>query len=105
MASYGSGELMWAAGFIEGEGCFSYDTSPTITVAQDTKNTEPLYRLQEMFGGSIGPARTCLQWRMYGMSAVELMYLLRPHMSKKRQHQIDKVLARYLQNSLKEDAA
>lgn len=50
----------WAAGFIEGDGCFTTTRSsykgkqycyPTIKVSQ--KNHEPLYAMRSLFGGSV----------------------------------------------------
>lgn len=43
-----TGDLQWAAGFLEGEGSFS---STSVKAAQ--VNKEPLLRLQRLFGGSL----------------------------------------------------
>ena len=42
-------EVAWAAGFIDGEGCFTGTESQQLTVVQS--DIEPLERLQRIFGG------------------------------------------------------
>ncbi len=47
-------DLHWAAGFIEGEGSFKQGIRErNITVQAKQKDPETLYRLREMFGGSV----------------------------------------------------
>ena len=46
-------DLEWAAGFLEGEGCFSKSHASAIQV-----NPEPIGRLMKLFGGSV-----LIRWR------------------------------------------
>lgn len=55
-------ELHWAAGFLEGEGCFGLRDRKTtkhgrsLDLKASQVNPEPLYRLRALFGGSVyGP--------------------------------------------------
>ena len=68
--------LIWAAGFLDGEGHFSsHRHSPEIAVAQ--VNPRPLMRLKALFGvGKIasqgapkGRERQAWRWRVYGPEA------------------------------------
>ena len=59
-------ELEWAAGFLEGEGCFSGSRS-LISASQSSR--EPLDRLQGLFGGSIGQYAYTSSWRKGGKKA------------------------------------
>ena len=104
-------ELYWAAGFLEGEGCFHSPTtrygSFAITCSQ-TETREPLDRLQQLFGGSIHLAdkssvrakgsstRDCFVWALSGPTAVKAAGQLLPLMSQRRQSQIINQLARYV---------
>lgn len=45
-------ELAWAAGFIDGEGCFSTD-STTLNLRAYNTYKPAILRLQEMFGGNV----------------------------------------------------
>jgi len=91
-------DLHWAAGFIEGEGCFYHITSvPCIAVAQ--KHIQSLEKLQRLFGGNIriqkapktgfgGPLFT---WRLY-RGAAGVMMTLYSLMSPYRQEKIKEAL-------------
>jgi hypothetical protein len=52
-------DLIWAAGFIDGEGCFSAGVTPAGTVrvvlVTSQRIRDPLDDLQGMFGGTINP--------------------------------------------------
>lgn len=91
-------DIAWAAGFLEGEGCFALSrTTCTVTAAQVQR--EPLERLQKMFGGSIyscsaRPGRQpYFTWTLYGPNAAGLMMTLWTLMSPRRRGQIEKALA------------
>lgn len=91
-------EYAWAAGFIDGEGCFGLRTSGSnalyATLTVNNTVLAPLIKLQTMFGGSIytqRPARqgssTCYAWRLGSRTAlVGLCKLLLPHMVVKQEH-------------------
>jgi len=99
-------DLAWAAGFLEGEGCFTpggygrkRGSCPWISAAQ--VQMIPLIRLQRMFGGSIGTAyrdkrfncQPCHTWVLSASRAAALMMALYGLMSPRRQEQIKHSLA------------
>lgn len=101
MMSPSQADLAWAAGFLEGEGNFSTNFNrkhPSQCVRAVQKNMEPLYRLQRMFGGSVGAthmsrgvegARTAYgEWRAYGVRARGIMMTLYSLMSARRREQV-----------------
>lgn len=98
-------ELFWAAGFLEGEGSFySNDSGYTSQIriqAVQTATTEPLERLQRLFGGNLVPVSrekerqkgSCntkdnWRWSLYSDKAVIAMLHLYSLMSNKRKAQI-----------------
>lgn len=92
-------DIYWAAGFLEGEGCFRMASkSPTITAAQVQK--DPLFRLKNMFGGFLPPgskpytknASVAYLWRIHGVGAISIMMTLYSLMSPKRKEQIKKTI-------------
>lgn len=89
-------QIAWAAGFLEGEGTFSAmsgnDHRARISAGQ--KEREPLECLLAWFGGRIYAqrGRAYHTWMLRGHQAHELMQLLRPQLSSRRQAQIDKAL-------------
>ena len=99
-------DIAWAAGFLEGEGCFTpggygrkRGSSPWIGAAQVQR--EPLERLQKMFGGSISkPAlrkdpkhQPCQTWVLSARRAAGLMMTIYPLMSPRRKGQIEHSLS------------
>ena len=89
-----AGDLHWAAGFIEGEGCFSATTTERVRVSQ--VNREPIDRLLDLFGGTTKLEKTQSRpiwcWSVYGARAHGVMMTLYPLMTAKRQEQIRKAL-------------
>lgn len=84
-------DIAWAAGFIEGEGCFT--THGQVTVTQ--KTIEPLARLQEFVGGGISQDKDGIyQLRLSGARARGLAMTLYPLLSSRRQKRIREMLAR-----------
>lgn len=101
--------LAWAAGFLEGEGTFRFNShtakrphsgSPTITAAQ--KDPESLYRLQAIFGGNTPTKyiarvnrKECevYQWRIYGERAVGVMQTLYHWLSAYRRAQVQEAIS------------
>lgn len=95
-------DLHWAAGFLEGEGCFSFSGKGLkIQVAQVQR--WPLERLLKLFGGGISQQRTqrkpthqiCSQWYLSGFQAAALMMTIYPLLSPRRQNQIKQALAEW----------
>jgi hypothetical protein len=96
-------ELYWAAGFIEGEGCFStYKRRITIDfrIVVSQVEIEPLIHLQNLFGGTIHrikrKAKGCgyiHTWQLYNAKARGLAMTLFSLMSTKRQNQIRVMLS------------
>ena len=66
--------LGWAAGFLEGEGCFSNVGESEYTIDACQVNRDVLDRLQSLFGGKIYGPRTnkgrlggpIFDWKLYG---------------------------------------
>ena len=96
-------ELAWAAGFLEGEGCFRGISSvtakriePRAVIDASQKNQEPLMWLLAWFGGRIyyAPKNNIYSWKLTGQPARELMRrLLGLKMSIRRKSQIEIALA------------
>lgn len=90
-------DLEWAAGFLEGEGCFSSRNSEKVQVAQ--VSSEPLSRLKKIFGGHInylpgrGNSRDYFTWSVSGSRARGVMLTLYSLLSGRRQRQIETALA------------
>ncbi len=91
-------DIAWAAGFLEGEGCFASgknvhkDRVPSVTAAQ--VDIEPLEKLQRILGGYIRPGSPVKNqspywnWGVYGRQAVGVMYTIYPLLSHRRQERI-----------------
>lgn len=108
-------ELGWVVGFLEGEGTFR-GVGPNILVAAPQAQREPLDRIQRYTGlGRIrGPYKSpsvpahhspIYKWQVNGRAAAALMRVLRPHMSPKRQVQIDAAFATYEIRPRRDDRA
>lgn len=86
--------IYWAAGFLEGDGCFSlqYNTSrncavPRISAPQVYE--EPLLKLQRQFGGIIRRERgKYFRWTLVGSRAAAAMMSIYTLMFSKRRKQI-----------------
>ena len=94
-------DLEWAAGFIEGEGCFSrLGDSEVVSVSQIEK--EPVEKLLQLFGGSLNQRRDewathkrkhpIWVWRACGSRARGVMMTLYPLLAKRRQSQIKRAM-------------
>ncbi len=92
-------DLYWAAGFIDGEGCFTGEKGKATTPHTGVTNTdlELLERLKSLFGGSIyvkkaGPLsrKVCYEWRLYGVGLMMTLYSL---LSTRRQQKIQSIIA------------
>jgi hypothetical protein len=94
-------DISWAAGFLEGEGCFfSTRTTPGIAAVQVQR--QPLDKLQSVFGGTIhlcaaaSPKRQpYFKWSLYGTNAAAVMMTVLVLMSPKRAAKIKEVIERW----------
>jgi hypothetical protein len=87
-------DIAWMAGIYEGEGCIAGIKGRTIASVHQ-KDPEILYRIREMFGGSIteirkGTPRYCHVWKLYGDVARAMFQAILPYMSTRRKMQIEK---------------
>jgi hypothetical protein len=98
------GDLQWTAGFIEGEGCFSYASrNPQVTANQ--VNPWPLFRLHAIFGGRPPRLQPRKQyhpnwqpiwvWAATGVHAVGVIFSIYPFLSPHRREQAGKVLTKW----------
>jgi len=104
-------DLYWAAGFLEGEGCFSHGSDGTESVLASQVQREPLERLVAFFGGTIklrpqydsdleGAIQAGIHsrqplhtWRVTGGRARGVMLTLFALLSPKRKTEVLKALA------------
>lgn len=87
----------WVAGFLEGEGSFYANPKGYLQVTAAQKQRQPLDYLLRIFGGRIyrDPKRRIYTWHQSSSEAArEMMLLLKPLMSPRRQWQIEKALAK-----------
>ena len=91
-------DLHWVSGFIEGEGCFSHNTSSLqLGVAQVQR--WPLEKLVRIFGGKLRIIKARKEnhnnqffWCVYGNVAAGTMMTLYPLLSPKRKEKIRELL-------------
>jgi len=100
-------QIYWAAGFLEGEGCFtkagSHNNSPEINAVQ--VQVEPLVTLHDILGGKVtGPFKktnpkhnSFYKWRVGGSRAAGIIMTLYPILSEKRQKAIAGMLKAWKQ--------
>ena len=81
----------WAAGFYEGEGN-AHRSLKTEHVAAGQKDPETLYRMQSLFGGSVGRHACGYQWRVTGARARGFLQSIYGLLSIRRQGQARKCL-------------
>jgi len=94
-------DLYWAAGFLEGEGCFHSGGRISIRAAQ--VQPDPLYRLQTALGGNVtGPYQkpnpkhqAFYDWNLNGCHAVAVMMTLYAILSPKRQESICRAIDKW----------
>lgn len=101
-------EIAWAAGFLEGEGHFRRRVNSGLGAhgsehaSASQVHPEPLYKLQEYFGGTISKINRekwnikneIFVWHVSGERARVVMRTIQPFMSPWRQAQIGKALER-----------
>jgi hypothetical protein len=101
-------DLHWAAGFLEGEGHFTFREShgKSLIVVADQVQKEPLEKLFSLFGGYLwGLEATCKtpnaqyrwRWQAHPKDAHSIMEALYPLMSTRRKEQIDKAVERWIE--------
>ncbi len=74
---------MWAAGFLDGEGCFSLLDAPSLSVTQ--KYRGPLDELARMFGGRVRPLKgRGWQWAIHSETLRAALPVLIPYLRLKR---------------------
>ena len=91
--------LSWAAGFLEGEGCF-IASGASITVTASQVQREPLERLQLLFGGSLrcytnNHGTLYHRWDLHGSYAIGVAFTLYTFMSPRRRERIRRMVARW----------
>lgn len=94
-------DLAWAAGFLEGEGCFSSIRGSARILAVQV-NREPIDRLLSVFGGATRlytrtrtpQWRPVWNWYVSGSRARGVMFTLYPMMTTKRKGQIRHAITR-----------
>lgn len=88
-------EVLWAVGFLEGEGSFTRGTR-SIRIEAKQNEKEPLERLQAALGGGtiyLDSKRGIHQWTMFRRAeVVATLRLIWPEMSSRRKAQIWKLL-------------
>lgn len=114
MKTYLKTDLAYAAGFIDGEGCFYVGFRRgvrgrrcfpcTVTVAQTERDS--LQRLQGLFGGKVYEAKTTgfskrpvWTWSIYGTDADTMVRLIMPYLRGKRAQAIVYMQMRQLINA------
>lgn len=89
-------ELMWAAGFWDGEGCawISREGRPSLTITQINRENLERFRLAVGHGNIRGPYgggrenhRQHYQWRTSGRRATKVIALLLEHVSTEKRQQ------------------
>jgi hypothetical protein len=88
-------QIAWAAGFLDGEGCFAlsknsgkgcHETTKSPVLHASQTRTVPLDRLVELFGGTVRPFRVTsagslsYQWCLTGSQLVPILEELIPHL-------------------------
>lgn len=97
-------DIGWVAGFLEGEGCFQSRKSsknardPFVSAVQ--KESEPLMKLQVLFGGKIkylgpcksNPKRNIFEWSLHNRKAICIMMTIFSLMSSRRKKKIANII-------------
>lgn len=93
-------DIEWSAGFLEGEGSFirarsCYRGCELVAAGQNT--TEPLLRLQRLFGGTITVPneRGVYYWQTYGARARGIGQTMFALMTRRRKDQIKTMLKEF----------
>ncbi len=88
-------DLIWAAGFFDGEGCISIQKQQKQTrlyyymsVSVYQNDCRPLDDFLELFGGSILPEAPAQKWRASGRTAAAMLSEMLPYLRVKREQAI-----------------
>lgn len=84
--------IIWAAGFLEGDGCFILRKNRYIAVQASQVNAEPIADLVRWFNGAVSHSDGIYLWRLSRHNAAALMMTLYSFMSERRKNQIRKCL-------------
>ncbi len=79
-------DVVWAAGFYEGEGTCRYGSTERVTIVQ--KQRWPLDWLRERFGGRVRLRKTVYRWEFTGVCAREFLVAIVSLLSPLRQAQV-----------------
>ena len=86
---YNETDLAYAAGYLDGEGCFQWNGN-TVSVTVDNTYPNTLMWLKRMFGGSVGRlnrkdenCRTTYRYRIFGFGAASLSQKVLPYLQEK----------------------
>lgn len=101
VAQPSSADVIFAAGFYEGEGsCHAFKTSAGVEVDVCQKDPEVLYRLRDLFGGSVvlharkkGQETRWHRWALCGERARTFLKMIYPYLSSRRKTQIERTTA------------
>ena len=83
-------DIIWAAGFYEGEGTCGHNGGHSCQVGITQKDAWTLRRMQALFGGGVGEQgrRGCFQWHISGARARGFLMTIYGLLSPRRQAQI-----------------
>ena len=85
-------EIIWAAGFFDGEGCISFNKqrrktcySFRLDMSLGQITPDPLYVFSSLFGGTVSKqGKVYYQWHLYGDSASNALQLMLPYLKVKK---------------------
>ena len=91
--------IIWAAGFLEGDGCFQLTTGRHLRITAVQVNPEPIADLVRWFGGAVNHhtpkdknRNGVYRWQLTRHDGAALMMTVYSFMSEKRKSQIRKCL-------------
>lgn len=94
--------IAWAAGFLEGDGCFNFNASGTPQISAVQVHREPLDRVSDVLGGKVTAYKhrrtnggVLYVWRMAGAKAAGAMFTLYTDLSSRRRAKIREVIAEW----------
>src|SRR3990167_11149877 len=96
-------ELYWAAGFLDGEGCFTNGKLPYPVIRAGQNERQLLDKLQSVFHlGSVKKygKRMWHEWIVSSSNSIGIMMTLYPLLSTRRQNQIKQTILKWKQISI-----
>ena len=94
-------DLMWLAGLLEGEGCFTLSTRDCPRIQMVSTDMDVVRRVAKLFDRELcEKSRSAASWgkkkqymtRIMGNESLEWMEILQPHMGKRRTKRIREVI-------------